>query len=185
MNKLTRLSKFVSLILRHRAKDFGVQLDAEGFTDFAGLQRIVAEKSSDPYSEDDWLFILRGDTDGKKRFELKDGRIRALYGHSRVDAVTYPPVEPPEVLYHGTTPQAEKNIRKTGLQPMKRQYVHLSANTERALSVGGRRTEQVSLLIVRAQDAHRAGIEFYNPEPLHFLAKSIPPQFIDFPNEAK
>jgi len=183
VDNATHLSKFVSLILRHRAHDFGVALDSEGFTDFEELKRLVAAKSRDTYSDAEWQKILNGDTDGKKRFELKDGRIRALYGHSRVEAVTYPIVEPPEILYHGTTPQAERNIRREGLRSMKRQYVHLSANTERALSVGSRRTEDVVLLVVRAKEAHQAGIEFHNPEPLHYLTKSIPTQFIDFPKD--
>lgn len=181
MPNLTRLSKFVSVILRHRANDFDIHLDAQGFTDFAELKRIIIEKSTDVYSEEDWQKVLNGELDGKKRFEIKDGRIRALYGHSKVDPVSYPKVEPPEILYHGTTPQAEKSIRREGLRSMKRQYVHLSSDLERANSVGSRRTEQVRLLIVRAREAALAGVEFYAPEPEHFLAKSIPPNFIDFP----
>jgi putative RNA 2'-phosphotransferase len=177
------LSKFVSLILRHRAHDFGVTLDSEGFTDFAEFKRIVAAQSHDVYNDEDWQKLLNGDTDGKRRFELKDGRIRALYGHSRVAPVIYPTVEPPDILYHGTTPQAEKSIRREGLRPMKRQYVHLSANTERAFSVGSRRAGDVSLLVVRAREAHQTGIEFHNPEPLHYLVKFIPPEFIDFPKD--
>jgi len=183
VDNTTRLSKFVALILRHRAHDFGVTLDFEGFTDFEELKRIVAMRSRDKYNNADWQTILNGDTDGKKRFEFKGGRIRALYGHSHVEVVTYPTVEPPEILYHGTTPQAEKGIRREGLRPMKRQYVHLSANTERALSVGSRRTEEVVLLFVRAREAYQAGTEFHNPEPLHYLAKFIPTEFIDFPKD--
>ncbi|HNK62683.1 MAG TPA: RNA 2'-phosphotransferase [Anaerolineales bacterium] len=183
MPNLTRLSKFVSLTLRHRANDFGLHLDSQGFVDFEDLKRIVVEKSTDVYSEEDWRKVLNGELDGKKRFELKDGRIRALYGHSKVEPVIYEPVAPPEVLYHGTTLQAERGIRREGLRSMKRQYVHLSGNTERALNVGSRRTEDVRLLVVRAAEAYRAGIEFYSPEPEHYLAQNIPPQFIDFPKE--
>jgi len=171
------------VILRHRARDFGLGMDSQGFVDYETLRALVASKSTDEYSDEDWQTILRGDLDGKKRYELVDGRIRALYGHSHVDAVTYPSVEPPAILYHGTTPQAERNIRREGLRSMKRQYVHLSENTARALSVGSRRTDEVRLLVVRAQEAARAGIEFHNPEPEHYLAKSIPPQFIDFPKD--
>ena len=183
MPNLTRLSKFISVILRHRANDFDLHLDPQGYVEFADLKRIVEEKSTDMYSEEDWHKVLNGELDGKKRFEVKDGRIRALYGHSKVEHVTYEPVTPPEVLYHGTTSQAEKAIRREGLRSMKRQYVHLSGNTERALNVGERRTEHVRLLVVRAAEAHRAGIEFYSPEPEHYLAQNIPPQFIDFPKE--
>lgn len=180
-----RLSKFLSLILRHRAHDFEVALDSQGFADFDKVREIVEQRSREKYSEADWHAVLEGQMDGKKRFEVVDGQIRALYGHGKVTLVDYQSVKPPEILYHGTNPRALRSIRTQGLQPMKRQYVHLSRTVERALKVGGRRTDQVILLQVRAMEAHRSGITFYNPEPEHFLAKSVPPDFIDFPNFGK
>jgi putative RNA 2'-phosphotransferase len=176
-----RLSKFLSLILRHRAHDFGLALDSEGFTDFDAVREVVNQHLTDLYSEEDWRAVLDGQTDGKMRFEVIGDRIRALYGHSKVRQIEYPPVEPPDILYHGTHPQALDSIRRQGLQSMERQYVHLSRTVERAIKVGGRRTEQVILLKIRASDAHRSGIAFYNPEPEHFLAKAIPADFIEFP----
>jgi putative RNA 2'-phosphotransferase len=182
MANRVRLSKFLSVILRHRAQDFGLILDTQGFADFETVREIVRQRSTVKYSEDDWQVVLDGQLDGKKRFEVVDGRIRALYGHSKVTPIEYLTVEPPTILYHGTNSQALKSIRRQGLQPMKRQYVHLSTTNERAIKVGGRRTEQVILLKIRASDARCSGILFYNPEPEHFLAKTIPPNFIDFPD---
>jgi putative RNA 2'-phosphotransferase len=183
MTELKRLSKFVSVILRHRAADFGVELDEHGFTDYAALRAFVQSRSHDQYTDADWETILTGGVDGRKRFEVANGRIRALYGHSRVTPILYDPVAPPDILYHGTTRQAAKAIRREGLRSMKRQYVHLSADTERAVKVAGRRTEDAVLLVVRAAEAHRSGIEFYHPEPEHFLAKAIPSSFIEFPED--
>jgi len=37
------------------------------------------------------------------------------------------------------------------------------------------------ILTVRAGQAHRAGIAFFHPEPLHYLARSIPVAFIELP----
>lgn len=176
-----RLSKFLSLILRHRAQDFGLTLDLQGFAEFDAVRAVVNQRSTEAYSEEDWQAVLDGLTDGKKRFEVVDGKIRALYGHSKVGPVEYPPVEPPAILYHGTNSQALESIRRQGLQAMKRQYVHLSRTVERAIKVGSRRTEQVILLEIRASEAYRSGITFYNPEPEHFLAKAIPADFIDIP----
>lgn len=181
MTDLTRLSKFVSTILRHRAGDFGVELDEHGFTDYARLRELVQSKSHNQYTDADWNAIVAEGTDGKHRFEVVNGRIRALYGHSRVTPVVYDPVTPPAILYHGTTPQAVKVIHREGLRSMKRQYVHLSANTERATSVARRRTASEVLLVIRAAEAHLAGIKFYCPEPEHYLSKSIPPTYIEFP----
>ncbi|MGB7875121.1 MAG: RNA 2'-phosphotransferase [Anaerolineales bacterium] len=181
MAERRRLSKFLSLILRHRAQDFGLTLDSQGFADFDDVREVVSRRSTETYSEEDWQAVLDGQVDGEKRFEVVAGRIRALYGHSKVGPIEYPTVEPPAILYHGTNPQAVKSIRDQGLQAMKRQYVHLSTTVERAMKVGSRRTDQIILLKVRAAVAHRAGIAFYNPEPEHFLVKTIPVDFIDFP----
>jgi putative RNA 2'-phosphotransferase len=88
---------------------------------------------------------------------------------------------PPPLLYHGTTGRALAGIRRHGLRPMRRQYVHLSTSVERASTVGGRRTRQPVVLVIRAEAAHAAGIVFHSPEPRHYLAAAIPPEFVDFP----
>ncbi|HHV35992.1 MAG TPA: RNA 2'-phosphotransferase, partial [Syntrophomonadaceae bacterium] len=44
----------------------------------------------------------------KKRFEIKDGEIRATYGHSLPSKIEKKPTVPPKFLYHGTTPRAAK-----------------------------------------------------------------------------
>ena len=90
------------------------------------------------------------------------------------------PAIPPEILYHGTVDKALPAIRKQGLNGQKRQYVHLSTTTDRATDVAGRRGKPI-LLRIRAKVAHDAGIEFYHPEPKHFLVKTLPPEFIEFP----
>jgi putative RNA 2'-phosphotransferase len=64
----------------------------------------------------------------KNRFELYEGKIRALYGHSLPEKVLKVPGEPPAVLFHGTSSRLMKQIRHEGLKPMRRQYVHLSVD---------------------------------------------------------
>jgi putative RNA 2'-phosphotransferase len=180
---LTRLSKFLSLVLRHRAPDFGLAPDAEGFVPLDALLAVVRRT---PDLHADRPAVLRVVEEGRpKRFELRGDRIRASYGHSlKTDApVAYPPALPPPLLYHGTTARALAGIRRHGLQPMRRQYVHLSTSVERAGTVGGRRTRQPIVLVVRAQAAHAAGIVFHSPEPQHYLAAAVPREFVDFPAE--
>jgi inhibitor of KinA sporulation pathway (predicted exonuclease) len=36
---------------------------------------------------------------------------------------------------------------------------------------------------IRARSAHLAGIAFHAPDASHFLARSIPPEFIEFPDD--
>jgi len=175
---LVKLSKFLSLLLRHEPDQFGLVLDADGFTNLDAVWQRISERYGNRYTYADLITLLEETPGGKQRFEVKDGRIRALYGHSGVP-ITYPPVEPPEILYHGTTREAAAKIRREGLKSQARQYVHLSTDKGRALDVA-RRHGQPVILRIRALAAHQAGHIFYHPERQHFLVKALPPEFIIF-----
>src|SRR5262245_1657874 len=177
-----RLSKFLSLVLRHRAGDFGLAPDGEGFVPLAELVAVVERHTSPRARREDVLRLLADPA--QRRFERRGELVRACYGHSRAQpAVTYPIVEPPETLYHGTSPAALAHVRRQGLRAMGRQYVHLATTIEEAGRVGARRARSPVILIVRARAAHADGIAFHSPEPSHFLARSIPHEFIEFPRD--
>ncbi len=181
---LKRLSKFLAYMLRHQPERFGLTLDAQGVTNLDAVWQAVVHRFGSRYTWEDLMQVVAAGSDGKKRFEIVGHRIRALYGHNRrLGIINYgPAVKPPEVLYHGTSPRALKNIREQGLLPQKRQMVHLALSPERALQVGKRHAAQPVLLRIRAQDAFAHGIPFYHPEEQHYLAPHIPPQFIEFPS---
>jgi putative RNA 2'-phosphotransferase len=179
MKEMVKLSKFLSYMLRHRPDQFGLVMDDEGFTDLEAVWAQVEKRFGARFSRQDLTTLVEDTPFGKQRLEIRDGRIRALYGHSKV-AVDYPPVEPPEILYHVTTPEAVKFIRKEGLKSQKRQFVHLSTTIERASNVATRHGKPV-ILRIRALEAHKAGHVFHHPEPQHFLVRSVPPEFIEFP----
>jgi putative RNA 2'-phosphotransferase len=63
---------------------------------------------------------------------------------------------------------------------MERQYVHLSPDTETAVRVGARHDSRPVVLTVRAAEAHAAGVEFYQADEAVYLAKRIPPEFLQF-----
>jgi putative RNA 2'-phosphotransferase len=178
---LTRLSKFMSLVLRHQPREYGLVPDAEGFVPLSALLTVVRRERG---LRADLAEIMTVVEEGQpKRFEVRGELVRAAYGHSfQGEApVAYAPAEPPATLYHGTNRRALAGIRRDGLKAMKRQYVHLSTTVERARDVGGRRTREPIILVVHAQAARAAGVEFYSPEPRHFLAQAIPPRFVEIP----
>ncbi len=184
---LKRLSKFLALMLRHQPERFGLTLDEQGFADLDTVWQAVVQRFGSRYTWDDLEQVVAGGTDGKKRFEIVGHRIRALYGHNRrVGPIHYgDPVEPPEVLFHGTSPRALASIREQGLLPKKRQMVHLSRSPDRAQRVAQRHTSHPVILRIRAREAFAQGIPFYHPEPEHFLAPRIPPDFIEFPAQGE
>lgn len=179
--QLQRLSKFLALLLRHRPAKFPLKLDEQGY---ASLDEVMAILHGLP----NFRWANRADvaavvnTAGRRRYEIVGDRIRALYGHSALRP-TYEPVVPPAVLYHGTAPEAAVLIRREGLHPMDRGYVHLSATPELARSTGLRHTASPVILRIRAAEAHAAGIPFYHPIPEIYLSEAIPPEFIETPGE--
>ena len=113
----------------------------------------------------------------KKRFEIKRDKIRATYGHTIEVEQVSPEVEPPELLFHGTSRRAVEAILKNGLQPMKRQYVHLCETIEGAYRVGRRKDTNPVVLQIRARDAFGEGIKFRKCGSV-YIAKEIPEKFI-------
>lgn len=167
----TTLSKKMSLALRHRPEKFGVQLDDEGWTplnSFLGKMEMSTE---------DLSIII--DNSDKQRFEIKDGKIRAYYGHSMKTQINRKAVEPPEFLYHGTSPAAINSIRKSGIKSMSRQHVHLSADRSTAVKVGKRKHQWPLVLKVHAAEANKKGIKFYHGNEDIWMSDDIPFEFVE------
>ncbi len=175
---LMHLSKACSHALRHAPDEYGIVLDDEGWVPVEELMTALRAHSRDfrrPVGEDLARMMAASE---KQRFEMRDGRIRALYGHSLPEKIAKEPAEPPEVLYHGTPPRSAEVILREGLQSMRRQYVHLSTDVPTARLVGGRRSQTPVILTVLAGEAHRAGVRFYQGNDSTWLADSVPPEFI-------
>ena len=177
---LTRLSKFLAVVLRHSPEDFGIELDEQGYAPLDAVWMVIQGKFSNQYNMSDIETVVSEDSHRKKRYEIKGERIRAMYGHSKPE-VTYPVCEPPELLYHGTNGSAVQMIRKQGLLSSGRQYVHMTTNRDNATVVAKRKTRKPIMLVIRAGEAFQSGIIFHHAESEHYLAKAIPPQFIEFP----
>jgi putative RNA 2'-phosphotransferase len=183
--ELVKLSKLMSLALRHEPETFGLHLDEDGWVAFEALVGAIAARPKWQWVQPEHVRQVV-ETSDKQRFETKGEMIRARYGHSRAARPTYLAVEPPALLYHGTPRRNLEAIRRRGLKAMSRQYVHLSARPEMALQVGRRRDAQPALLVIHAAEAHAAGIVFGTPSggaDNVYLVETVPPQFIEFPEE--
>jgi putative RNA 2'-phosphotransferase len=175
---LIRLSKTIAYALRHKPEDYGLVLDAEGWVAvddlLAALRRRPGSQRMISLAE---IETIMAESE-KQRFELRDGKIRAFYGHSTPAKIEREPVEPPAILYHGTTQEAAQAILREGLRSMKRQHVHLSTDQKTARLVGLRRTSRPIILRIAALEAHQQGIKFYLGNEDIWLADPIPPAFI-------
>jgi putative RNA 2'-phosphotransferase len=173
---VTRASKFLAYVLRHDPGAIGLSLGEGGWVrvgDLAAAARRHGRRL-------DAAMIDRVQSaPGKKRFETRDGLIRAAQGHSVPVDLGLAPCQPPPVLYHGTVARFLDGIFAGGLRPGARTHVHLSADPETAATVGARRGGPVVLRIDSA--ALRAGgHEFFQAANGVWLTAHVPPAFISF-----
>jgi putative RNA 2'-phosphotransferase len=179
-----KLSKMMSLALRHDPASFNLTLDEEGWVSFNTFVSAIAARPGWHWVQAEHIQQVV-ETSDKRRFEIKEQMIRARYGHSQAARPTYQAVDPPSILYHGTPRRNLAAIRRHGLKAMNRQYVHLSATPEMALQVGRRRDDQPALLIIHAAKAHAAGVVFGTPSGTPdnvYLVEAMPAEFIEFPS---
>ena len=176
---LSNLSRAVSHALRHEPWLYELELNEEGWADVGALLTALRQESPawSDLVELDLTDMIRASS--KQRHEMVNGRIRALYGHSLPGKLHRTPATPPAQLFHGTSPATEPRIRESGLLPMDRQYVHLSLDEETAIAVGRRKSPDPIILVVRAEDACKAGVVFYAGNDKVWLADRVLPEFID------
>lgn len=174
--RLVRISKLMSLMLRHEPGKFGLTLDPEGFAPMEEVLHAIRSRIADASAEEIFAVVDTVEPD-KRRFAIEDGDIRANYGHSLRERIAQNAAEPPATLLHGTTEAAAARILSEGLSPMSRQYVHLTVNGELASRVGARRGKPV-LLEVDARQALASGVVFYRANESFWLADAVPARFI-------
>jgi len=175
---LTELSKTISHALRHAPWFYDLDLDDQGWVDLsifvAALRKERLEWAE--LTPDDISRLVAGAE--KHRHEIRQGRIRALYGHSLPGKLTLKRVSPPSIMFHGTAPKSISSIMAGGLLPMGRQFVHLGMDRESALRVGRRKAANPVIILVRAAEAAADSVQFYEGNETIILADSIPPQYL-------
>jgi putative RNA 2'-phosphotransferase len=177
--RLIEISKYLSLVLRHKPQTIGIALDVEGWVPIDELLT-AAGKAKRPLTREQLEEVVA--TNDKKRFSISADRqrIRANQGHSIEVDLNLRPVEPPELLYHGTVERFLASIREKGLVRGKRHHVHLSRDRETAQRVGQRRGRPI-VLVIDAGRMHREGYTFYLSENGVWLTEAVPPQYMQLP----
>lgn len=168
---LIRISKFISLVLRHNPGKIGLTLDENGW---ASVDELLVKAQIDRATLDQ--VVVQND---KKRFAFSaDGqKIRASQGHSIEIDLALEPISPPNVLYHGTATRFEESILQKGLIPGQRNHVHLSADEQTAIIVGQRHGKPI-VFIVKAREMEQDGFLFYLSENKVWLTESVPVKYL-------
>jgi putative RNA 2'-phosphotransferase len=173
---VTRISKFLSLILRHQPQLIGIKLDQEGWTN---VDELLKHANEHGHHFDLELLNYVVETNNKKRFAFDESRqkIRASQGHSVDVELGYQPQKPPEILYHGTGEKSVASILKGGIDKRNRQHVHLSKDRETAVQVG-RRHGKPAIFNVLASEMYKNGFDFYLSENDVWLTNTVPVEFL-------
>lgn len=172
----TKLSKFLSYVLRHRPEAIGLRLGDGGWVAVDALLAAAARHGT-TMTPDRLAEVVA--TNDKKRFAFNADRtmIRAVQGHSVEVDLGYAAAPPPPVLFHGTVERFLPAILREGIRRGRRHHVHLSADRRTAIAVGARRGRPVILFIDAAAMAGE-GHAFYRADNGVWMADHVPPRFL-------
>lgn len=177
MKTLKEISKFLSLVLRHKPETIGILMDPNGWVNVDELIEKCGKRGMgfDFETLEEVVF-----TNDKQRFSFNDDytKIRANQGHSVNVDLQFEPTEPTGYLFHGTVDKFLESIHTDGLQKRSRLHVHLSKDLETAVKVGSRRGKPV-ILKIDAVRMFRDGYPFYLSKNGVWLCDEVPVQYIE------
>lgn len=180
---LTKKSVFLSFVLRHKPEEIDINLDVDGWTNIETLIT-NANKRNHGLTRAMIETIVAEDKKGRYQISEDGSQIRAVQGHStkQVD-LTFTEKTPPPKLFHGTSKKFLTSIKKTGLQPQTRQYVHLSDDLQTAKTVGMRHAKVEQDLIILQIDTTsmlQDDYKFQLADNGVWLTKQVPFKYISF-----
>lgn len=177
-----KVLRMLARVLRHRVNCIELEVSPDGWVDLEAVVQSLNVLARDlghwlPISTANVLELLDA-TDAWNRFEVGNGCIRALYGHSLPHVITGIARPPPTVLLHGTSQCNASVIRRDGLEPKRRRFVHLTS--DQAYAAGIAEQSAISfVVVVNAREAWRSGIEFRQATRHVWLSDAIPAGFLN------
>ena len=171
-----RVSKFISLVLRHKPEAANLVLDKYGY---AQVDELVAgvNKKYGSFTVTDLDTIV--ETDDKQRYSYNNDhtKIRAVQGHSFPVDLGLEAQQPPLLLFHGTSTKYLDSIMKKGIISKSRQYVHLSKDVDTAHTVGLRHGAGTVILVVSANQMWKDGYKFFLSDNGVWLVDEVPTKY--------
>jgi putative RNA 2'-phosphotransferase len=162
-----KVSRYMSYLLRHNPEN--LKMNSHGFVSLEELLEKVKER----FQIDKKFVFDIVEKSERKRFEIVEDKIRALYGHTIPVKLEPEEDKTVKVLYHGTTDDAASEILKVGLKAMKRKWTHLSPTIEIATRIGLRRTKEPVILEIDAEAARKNGARFHKATDTVYLCRYI------------
>lgn len=173
---VVKISRFMSLVLRHNPQKIGITLDSAGWVN---INEFLAACNAHGHAltHDELEFVVRHNDKQRFAFSEDGSCVRASQGHSVEVELEYQPTAPPAILYHGTASRFLASIKANGLVRGKRHHVHLSADARTAENVGNRRGKAIVLEVLSGQ-MHEDGYEFFLSANGVWLTDAVPANFL-------
>lgn len=176
--ELDHLGRIMTGILRHFPDRYQLAIDAHGWVSLPDMVRAVSRKHPAYH----WLraqhLVAIAETDAKGRYEVRDERVRATYGHTLEVELDLPTENIPDRLYFPVTPEEAGIVLEVGLRPSDRKKVHLSKTAADARAAGQVRTPSPVILEIDAEKARSTGIVIMQAGKTVFLADQIPAELL-------
>ena len=172
--KTEQLGRLVAGGLRHFPRDLGLEMDSCGWVDLSKLGEVVQSRHRWASKEQ---VVALVQSDPKQRYEIRDQRIRARYGHS-IDIELDHPESHHSWLYYGASEEEADRILEIGLKSASQRYVHLSVTAQKAWEVAGYRTGNPRVIQVDAAPAREAGVRMMTVNDDIVISEKIPARFL-------
>lgn len=171
----TRISKWMTMVLRHRAPQMGLDMDSQGSVDIESMVTI-----SPGFLTWEIRDVVANSQKGRFALNADETRVRAVSSHSaavavvmqggriasnvarRVDASSAENL--PYVVFHGTFQSCMQSIWRDGLQRMGRETLHFSR------TVSGTRSSSDVIIEIRVSDLLDRSFELLESENGVFLS---------------
>jgi len=176
--ELDHLGRIVTGILRHFPDRYQLPIDPHGWVGLPQIVRAIQQKHPAYH----WLrpqhILAIIETDAKGRYEVRDDRIRATYGHTVDIELDLPTENIPDQLYYPVTTDEATIVLEVGLKPSDRKKVHLSKTADDAHSAGAVRTPDPVILEIDAKRARADGIVIMKAGKTVYLVDRVPPEYL-------
>jgi putative RNA 2'-phosphotransferase len=176
--ELDHLGRVLTGILRHFPDRYGLTMEPHGWVSLPAIVRSVSQRHPAYH----WLrvqhLVAISETDAKGRYEVRDDRVRATYGHTVEVDLDLPTENIPDHLYFPVTIEEAGIVLEVGLKPSDRKRVHLSKTAGDAHAAGSVRTPDPVILEVDTRRARDAGLVIMRAGKTVYLVDQVPPEYL-------
>ncbi len=176
------ISKTLAGILRHYPSKLNLAMDIHGWVNIYMLINTLRTIPDLKWLKKHHILAII-DTDDKHRYEVKNNKIRATYGHTVDIELDLPTDNIPDILYYPVTKEELPIILESGIMPVDRKYVHLSKSIEKAKEAGWVRTSEPVILKVNSKKIIEDGVKIMQAGRTVYITKNILPQYLEVINE--